>query len=140
MSEESTTPDLVEITRDFFVTATRQDLDAVMGFYASNAVWDMSGAGIGSFEGVAAIRDFVESWWATWQDHHHEIQEVRDLGHGVVFAVVREDGQLIGSDRYVEQRGGWAFLWTEGKIERAMAYLDIDEARTAAERLAEERG
>ncbi len=140
MPEESTTPDLVEMTRDFFVTATRQDLDAVMRFYASDALWDMSAVGIGTFEGVAAIRDFIQGWWATWQDHHHEVQEVLGLGHGVVFAVVREDGQLIGSDRYVEQRGGWVFLWAEGEIERAMGYFDIEEARAAAERLAEERG
>lgn len=139
MSEEGTTPDLVGLTREFFATATRQDIDAVMRFYARDAVWDLSGAGIGSFEGVAAIRDFVQSWWDTWQDHHHEVQEVLDLGHGVVFAIEREDGQLVGSDRYVEQRGGWVFLWTEGKIRRGMGYLDIDEARAVADRLAEDR-
>jgi len=136
---ESTTSDVVGLTREFFTTATRQDIDAVMRFYGRDAVWDMSGAGIGSFVGVAAIRDFVQDWWNTWQDHHHEVQEILDLGHGVVFAVVREDGQLVGSDLYVEQRGGWVFLWTEGKIRKGMAYVDIDEARAAAERLAEER-
>ncbi len=140
MPEESTTPDPVELTREFFATATRQDIDAVMRFYARDAVWDLSGAGIGSFEGVAAIRDFVRELVGHWQDHHHEVQEVLDLGHGVVFAIEREDGQLVGSDCYVEQLGGWVFLWTEGKIRRGMGYLDIDEARAAAERLAEERG
>jgi hypothetical protein len=31
-------------------------------------------------------------------------------------------------------------LWTDGLIERSSIYTDIDEARAAAERLAEERG
>jgi hypothetical protein len=34
----------------------------------------------------------------------------------------------------------WAFLWEKGLIVHATVYLDPDEARAAAERLAEERG
>lgn len=139
MSGESTTPDVVDLTREFYVTATRQDLDALMRFYARDAEWDMSAGAMGSHRGVAAIAAFVQGWWDTWQDHHHEIQEILDLGHGVVFAVVREDGQLIGSDRYVEQRAGWVFLWIEGKVAKGIAYLDVDEALAAGERLAASR-
>jgi hypothetical protein len=35
MPDESMIPDLVELTREFYATATRQDLDALMRFYAS---------------------------------------------------------------------------------------------------------
>ena len=38
MSEESTTPDLVELARHPFEAANRSDLDAVMSFYAPDAV------------------------------------------------------------------------------------------------------
>jgi ketosteroid isomerase-like protein len=62
VSQESTTPDLVELTRRAFEAGSRHDIDAVMGFYAPNAVWDLSNVGIGTFEGVAAIRSFAEEW------------------------------------------------------------------------------
>jgi ketosteroid isomerase-like protein len=139
MSEESTTPDLVELTREVYRVASQQDLDGLMSFFAPHAVWDLSNPGIGVFEGVAAIAEFFKDWWATWEDHHHEVQEIHDLGGGVVFAVVREDGQLLGSDSYVEQQGGWVSLWVAGLIERVTGYLDIDEGRAAAGRVAETR-
>jgi ketosteroid isomerase-like protein len=140
MAEESTTPDLVELSRRVFEAGKRHDIDAVMGFYAPNAVWDLSNVGFGTFEGVAAIRSFVEDWWGTWGDHLIELEEIVDLGHGVVFSSLREDGRLVDSDSHVEQRTRWVFLWMEDVIERVMVYLDIDEARAAAERLAESRG
>jgi ketosteroid isomerase-like protein len=139
MSEESTTPDLVELTRDVTGVANRHDLDAAMSFFAADAVMDMSDLGIGTFEGAVAIRSFVEDWWETWGDHLIELEELVDLGHGVVFSRVREDGRLMGSDGHVEQRRGWVLVWVQDMIERYAIYLNIDEARAAAERLAEER-
>jgi ketosteroid isomerase-like protein len=140
MSEESTTPDLVELTRRALEAANRHDLDTLMDSYAPGAVWDLSDAGIGTFEGVAAIRSFVEDWWGTWGDHVMEVEEIVDLGHGVVFSSIREDGRLAGSDSHVEQRRGWIFLWVRCMIERQAVYLDIDAARAVAERLTGERG
>jgi hypothetical protein len=89
---------------------------------------------------VAALRAFLEDWWGTWGDHLIEAEEIVGLGDGVVFSRVREDGRLVGSDRHVEQRLGMVFLWTQGMIERHTAYLNIDQARSEAERLAESRG
>ena len=61
------------------------------------------------------------------------------LGHGVAYSRVREDGRVVGSDGHVEQRHTWVFLWAHGMIESFTSYLDTNDARTAAERLAEER-
>ncbi len=68
-----------------------------------------------------------------------EVEESVDLGRGVVFSRVWEDGRLAGSDGHVQQRRGWVLVWVEEVISRATAYLDIDAARAAAERLAEEQ-
>ena len=140
MPEKSTAPDLAELMRRAIDADNRHDLDAVMGFFAPHAVIDMSDLGIGTFEGVAAIRSFIEEWWGTWGDHKIDLEELVDLGSGVMFTAVREDGRLMGSDGHVEHRRGWVFLWVRGMIERFTAYLDVDEARAAAERLARERG
>jgi ketosteroid isomerase-like protein len=140
MSEESTTPDPVEMTRRIFAAGSRHDLDAVLRFYAPDAVLDLSDAALGTFEGVAAIGSFLEDWWGTWREHMIEVEESVDLGHGLVFSLVWEDGRLMGRDSHVQQRRGWVTLWVEDVISRTTVYLDIDEARAAAERLAEERG
>jgi ketosteroid isomerase-like protein len=140
MSQESTTPELVELTRHAFDASCRHDLDALMGFYAQDAVMDLSDLGIGTFEGVAAVSSFVEDWWTTWGDHMVEAEEIVDLGRGVVFSSVPEDGRLVGSDAHVEHRRGFVFLFGQGMLERQTVYLDIDDARAAAARLAESRG
>jgi ketosteroid isomerase-like protein len=140
MAEESTNADLVELTRRSLHAANRHHADALMRFYAPDAVFDVSDAGLGTFAGVAAIRSFLEDWWATWGDHLMEVEEIVEIGRGVVFIVVREDGRLAGSDGHVEQRRGWVLLWVQDMIERQMGFLDIDQGRAAAERLAQERG
>jgi ketosteroid isomerase-like protein len=131
MAEERTAPDLAELTRDGIEATNRHDLDAAMSLFAPDAVMDMSDVVIGSFEGAASIRSFVEDWWGTWGDHLIELEELVDLGHGVVFSRVREEGRLMGSDGHVEQRRGWILVWVQGMI---------DEARAAAARLAESGG
>jgi ketosteroid isomerase-like protein len=140
MSEESTTPDLVELTHGWLEAMDRDwDLDAAMRFFAPDVVWDMSLAGLGTHEGVAAVREFFESWWATWEDHHHYIEEIRDFGHGVVVVVLREDGCLVGTSTPVERRNVAVREWAHGKVVRITSLWGTREARARAERLAEER-
>ena len=50
MSEESTTPDLAELTRLAFEAVNQRDIDAVMSFFAPDAVLDGRAAG-GLYEG-----------------------------------------------------------------------------------------
>ncbi|HME03313.1 MAG TPA: hypothetical protein VKG38_09835 [Solirubrobacteraceae bacterium] len=101
---------------------------------------DASHAGLGiSFEGVAAIGSFVAEWWETIEDHQSEVLEIAALSQGVAFARVREGGRPVASAGQVEQFRGWVVLGTGGKIERVEPYFDADEARAAAERLAQER-
>ena len=59
---------------------------------------------------------------------------------GVSDARVRESGRLVGGKGRIEQRAAHLITWTNGKIERFKHYPDLDEARAAAERLAQERG
>jgi ketosteroid isomerase-like protein len=141
MSDESTTPDLVDLTRRFAETSNGGDLDALMGFFAPDAVWDMSQAGMGTFEGTTAIRGFLEDWLGGYERYHAEVLEVLDLGKGVVFLITRQTGLLTNSTDDAVLRQDWAYplTWVNGTITRMTTYADIDEARAAAERLAVER-
>src|SRR2546421_4235695 len=137
MSREPAIPDLVELVRRQFEAANRRDLDAVASSFAEDAVFDGRAAGT-LFEGRAAIRRFLEDWFGAYEELEVGLEEVRDLGNGVVFAVVIQNGRLAGSAGHLRQREGWVFVWVRGLIAR-LAISDIDEARAAAERLAEER-
>jgi ketosteroid isomerase-like protein len=139
MPEESTTPDLVVLARQTFDAIGRQDLDAVLGYCAPDAFWDMSDIGLGTFEGAAAIRRFLEDWAGSFDDYAITVQEILDLGNGVVLAAYNMSGRPAGSEALVQEGRCWAGVFVDGLISALTFYPHIDEARSAAERLAEER-
>ena len=136
MPEESTTPDLVERVRGLVGALDRCDVDTVVSFLAPDAVL---AAEVGRFEGVAAIRGFLEDWLANYEEFAATLEEVRDLGNGVTFSVILQHGRLVGSSGQVQLRHAMVNVWVDGFIARTVTDPDIDEARAAAERLAEER-
>jgi uncharacterized protein (TIGR02246 family) len=140
VSEESTTPDLVELTRDALEAFASGDFDATLNLFGPDGVWDMSPLGMGTFEGRAAIRRLWEDWFGAYEEYESEVEECRDLGGGVVLAVVHQDARPTGSSGRVRQRPVFVSEWVDGVTSRTTVYYDIDEARAAAERVAEERG
>ena len=140
MSDESTTPDSFKSMRRTMVAYSRGDFDAQMSFYAPDAVLDMSARGLGIFEGRAAIRGFWEDYYRSFDDLKFELEEAVDLGNGVMFAVVRQGARPARSGARVQTREAWISVWDGGVFLQGSSYGDIDEARAAAERLAEERG
>ena len=79
---------------------------------------------------------------ALFEDLTIEADEILDLGNGVVLTLYHQEGRPIGASSYVRVRSAMVMLWADAVIVRNTVYpeSDIDEARAAAERLAEERG
>jgi ketosteroid isomerase-like protein len=138
MPEESTTPNLVELAGQFLEAQNLRDFDALEGFYAPNAV--LVGAEVGTFEGSAAIRALFEDFVSPYEEFHVEFEEALDLGNDVGFYILVATGRPFGSTKELRLRSATVVMASEGFIERQTNYMDIDEARAAAERLAEERG
>ena len=92
MAEESTTPDLVELTRQSVDAWNGRDFDAVTSLFAPDSVWETPPMGI-SFEGIAIIRSFIEDWTGGYEEYRVEAQELLDLGNGVVLVVARVDAR-----------------------------------------------
>ena len=136
---ESTTPDLIGLARLANEAINRRDWDAVESFYAPDAVSVLT-EGVGTFEGAAAIRGVYEEAASFADDVHVEMQEIVDLGNGVTFVVNLITGHPVGSSGELQIRYGSVASWTESVIERLTSYMDADEGRAAAERLAEQRG
>ena len=138
MSQESTTSDLVERWRRAVEATSRGDLNATMSIFAADAVWEAQPLGI-THTGAPAIRSFLEDWRASYEDYEDDQEEGLGLGNGVVFQVTRLDARLAGSRGRVQERFSFTVLWVEGMVTRVTVRNDIDEARAAAERLAESR-
>lgn len=138
MPEDFTTSEVVALVMRFVEAANRRDFAAIEAFYAPDVV--LRGAEIGTFEGRAAARGVLEDVIAPYEEFRTEIEEVLDLGFGVAFAVVIARGRLGGSSAEVPFRYATVTIWREGLLAQQANYTDVDEARAAAERLAEERG
>jgi ketosteroid isomerase-like protein len=139
MPEESTTPDLVQHVRRAYEASSHGDYDAMMSVYGRDAIWDMTPLGLGLYEGHAAIRSFIEDWIASFTEFEVVPEQILDLGGGVTLAVVVQGGRPTGSNGRVQWRYAQVSKWLDGVAVQSTNYLDIDEARAAAERLAEER-
>jgi ketosteroid isomerase-like protein len=140
MTEESTTPDLTELWRRAFQPLKGRDYDAAMRFWAPDGVFDLSQTALGTYEGHAAIRAFLEEAIGAYDDFQFEFEEIHDLGNGVAYAVVVSTARPAGSTGSVQGRWASVSIWVDGLCERNTNYPDPDEARAAAERLAQERG
>jgi hypothetical protein len=140
VSGESTTPGLLGKVRQTVEAFGRRDIDGVLDFYAPDAIWDSSAIGIGVHDGRDAVRELLEDWLRAYDAYEQAADELRDLGNGVTFVVIVQRARPAGGDRFVEFRFAAVTIWEDGLVERVTTYLDIDQARAAAERLAEERG
>jgi ketosteroid isomerase-like protein len=81
MTEESTTPELVELVRKQVEALNRGDLDGVMSSVTEDVVLD---GRVEVVEGRVAIRDFLEEWFGVYEELDFELEEVSHLGGGVV--------------------------------------------------------
>ncbi|MEA2208673.1 MAG: SnoaL-like domain [Solirubrobacteraceae bacterium] len=139
MSEKSTTSGLVGLVRGAYEASNRCDFDAMMAVYGRDSVWDMTPMGLGTYEGLAAIRRFLEDWLGSFEEFEAELDEILALDGGITLAVVLQRGRPVGSDGHVELRYAQISVWVERVAVRTTNYTDIDKARGAAERLAEKR-
>jgi ketosteroid isomerase-like protein len=139
-AEEPTTPDLEEAVRRLIDALSRREFDALVAMFAPDAVWDPSSLGLGGpFEGRKTIRRVLQDWYRAFEDGELVLEEFHDLGGGVGFAVVFERDRPTGSSEFVGLRMAVVGAWANGLIERFATYTDTDQARTAAERLADGR-
>lgn len=139
MSEQFTGSELVARWQRAVQAGNVRDIDTTMGFYTSDAEYDVSSVGMGNFEGRTAIRRLFEDWWDSFEEYQQEAEETRDLGNAVTFSIIVMRGKPLHSSAWVEQRYGAVATWRDGLIERTVNTFDISEARAGAERLAAER-
>jgi len=143
--EESTMPDPEEAVRRIIEALNCRDFDAALCLYTPDLVLELDPLGAGVLEGGPligheALRKFWRDLTESFQDFEFQGEDFNNLGSGLTFGVLVQRGRPHGSDAFVETRAGVVAIWRDGRIARATSYQDVDQARAAAERLAEERG
>ncbi len=118
MPEESTTPDLVGLVRTQLEAANRRDIDAFLSVVAPDGTYDASPDGLGVYEGLDAIRALIEDFWGMFDDLRSDVEEILDLGNGVVVAVVRHEGRPAGSTGHVKTHQAYVFIFVHGVVVR----------------------
>jgi uncharacterized protein (TIGR02246 family) len=96
MPEESRTPELVELGRRLIEAWNRGDVEAWAGFFAPDTVWDGAQTP-GTLEGVDAIRAMAEVWLGAYEELRSEVEQLQDLGGGVVFTGILQTGRPVGT-------------------------------------------
>jgi hypothetical protein len=82
-----------------------------MSFYRPGSVWDLSRVGLDTYEGVEAIRGFFADWIGSFEELEVEIEEIQDLGGGVIPAVIQIRGRPVGGSGRVELRYASVTEW-----------------------------
>jgi ketosteroid isomerase-like protein len=142
MPEESTTPGLVELLRRCFEAISARDLDEAQRVLTHDAVLDMTRTIGVVAHGRDAIRAFQEDWLAGYEEVPYTAEEIIDAGNGVAFVRVLQTARPAGTTGDLTQREPNVWITEDGRVVRVIVYpnSELDEARAAAERLAEERG
>ena len=122
----------VELTRRVYASLNSRDFDAVVATFAPSAVWDLARWGLGTHSGRKAIRRFLEDWFGSLETYEVQIEEMCDLGSGVVQAVVLQIGHRPGSRGQLRVRSAPVYVWEGGMIAQLTLYPDIEAGRAAA--------
>ena len=130
----------LERTRASFVTAAARDVDGLMGMFRASSVWDVSRWGLGCHTGLTAIRRSLQDWMGVMDEYTVDLEELSDLGSGVILAVAVQRARPAGSRARLHLRYAPVFAWVDGWAERVTHYRDIDEARGAADLAARSTG
>jgi ketosteroid isomerase-like protein len=128
--------DLVELTRRSMQATNEGDFDAAMAAFAEDAAFDVSAAGVGRFEGRAAVRSYLEDWIGSYERQELSRWDGVDLGGGVVFVDAQLEALPAGSTASVRERWAFTAIWSAGAIAEVVASQDVDGARGAAGELA----
>src|SRR5262249_36488478 len=117
-----------ELSRRLNEAVNRGDFDAAVAMYTPDAVYDGSPMDGEVIEGRDALGGFWEDWFGAYEEWEQVAEELRDLGNGVGFGVLRQRGRAAGGRGFVELH--YAFVGIvrgEGLTEQLVLYTDINQ-------------
>ena len=134
MADESGVLDVAEMVRQLLDAVGEDDFAR---FFAPDGLFL---TGVGRFEGREAIRSYVADFASSYDELvFSTLGDVHDLGNGVVWFSAVVTGRPRGMSAQVHLRFAVVVTHVYGVVSQWTDYVTSDEARAAAERLAQER-
>jgi ketosteroid isomerase-like protein len=134
MPEESTTPDLEELTRQAYDAYNRKGITGILGYLDPEVEWrnptESPNAGVFiGHEGVVEWQGMVD---AAFKEMHFEPERIDQLPQGQVLASVRFRFRTPTSDVQLEVPFAHLMTWRDGKVTTFRMYTGKAEALAAA--------
>ena len=130
--------DAIQVVRDQFAATNERDFARAMDFYADDVTLYASPDSTptaGFFEGKEAVGEWFGDWFRNFEPgYRFEIEEVRDLGGGVVFMFATHGGRGRLSGVEVHGETGYLYRVRDGKVIQVGFFVDGEEALEAASR------
>lgn len=137
MLDASPIANALVLTRRAFAAANERDYVTLLGYFGPESTWDVSRWGLGAHTGQVAIGEFFEDWMGSFDRYGVEVEEMRDLGGGVIYVVAVQTASTRGGGGFLRLRYAPVFAWSGATAVRVTHYRDAAEALRAGERLAE---
>jgi ketosteroid isomerase-like protein len=133
MSETTAERNVAVVRRGYEAFFGRRDLEAAMELGVEDVELHSAFGEGRVYRGREGIERFLADIDEVWEEFQPQVEELTPVGDETVLAVLRFVGRARLSGMEVEQR--FATVWTlrEGKLVKAVAHLDVDEARRAAD-------
>jgi ketosteroid isomerase-like protein len=125
----------MEVLRAQFAATNDRDFARAMTYYAPHVVLVVEEGFLntGRFEGKEAVGEWYGDWFRAFgPDYRFQIEELRDLGGGVVymFATYKGSGRASGAE--VRDQRAYLYRVERGKITRIQFFMTREEALEAA--------
>jgi uncharacterized protein len=131
----------VDVIRRAIEAFNSGDVDGMLALVDDNLEWrPIFGAATGGATTYRGHAGFLEYWRGTqeiWDSFHFEPEELIDDGTSIV-VIGRGSGRAKGSGIDIDQPFAMVWQVREGKGVFGQTFTDVDEARAAAGRLAQE--
>ena len=106
----------------------RGDYEAALPAFADDVEVVTS---IERYHGLAGVVEEAQRWEAMWSDYRFEMEDLLDAGDKVVL-LYHQSGRSKTSGVVLEERAGWVYTLSEGKIVRVEMFQDRPLAFRAA--------
>ncbi len=133
MTEESTTPELVELTRQAYDAYNRKGITGILEYLDPEVEWrnPTESPNAAVFIGHDGVREWQGMVDAAFDEMHFEPEQIDQLPDGQVLASVRFRFRTPASDVQVEVPFAHLMTWRDGKITKFSMYTGKAEALAA---------
>jgi ketosteroid isomerase-like protein len=125
----------VDVIRDQYAATNERDFERAMSYYADDVVLVVEDGFLntGAFEGKETVGDWFGDWFRAFgNDYRFEVEELRDLGGGLVYLFATYGGSGRASGVEVSDSRAYLYRVEDGLITRVKFFLTREAAMEAA--------